>query len=93
MKAKTKQAMKAAVKVAAAKTLAQGVKRSRELAVAADAALIKAGKAAQDRQRKRARATLLKKAGKVALAAGAATAAVMTVRAVARRNAEPNDAA
>ena len=84
MKTISRSALKTAAGIAAAKAMTAGAKKAREWAIAADAALIKAGKAASLRQRKRARAAALKTAGRIALAAGAVAASVMTVRAVAR---------
>ena len=50
-----------------------------------DAALVKAGKAAKARQRKRARKTAFKTAGKIALAAGAVAATFIAGRAIKRK--------
>jgi hypothetical protein len=61
------------------KTMAQ------RLAIAADAALVEAGRSAERRQRARAVKTTLKKVGRMALVAGAAVATVAAARAVARR--------
>jgi hypothetical protein len=80
MKQITKDKMKQAAKAAAKR----GVK-------AFDAALVRAGEAAKGRQEKRehqatvdARKAKFKKAGKVALIAGAAAATVVAARAVSR---------
>jgi hypothetical protein len=80
----TKQTLKSAAKLAAARARMVGAKTAKRMAVAADAVLIKAGKTAQARQHKRAGMTALKAKGKIALAAGAAAAAVVAARAIAR---------
>ena len=84
MNAMTKGAMKTAAKVAMAKAVTVGAKKIKQFAIATDAALVKAGRAAQLRQRKRATKAVLRTAGKVALIAGGAAATVVAVRAVAR---------
>jgi hypothetical protein len=74
----TKQQMKA--------TAEQAVARARTAAVkATDAALVRMGNAAKQRQRSRAVKATLKAAGKMVLIAGAAAATVAAVRAGARR--------
>lgn len=84
MRTITKRVIKTAAKVAAAKALAAGSRKAGQWAIAADAALVKAGEAAKMRQRKRTTKHALKTAGKIALVTGAAAATVVTVRAVAR---------
>ena len=68
------------IKAAAKRTL-------QRLAIARDRALVEAGQAAERRERGRAVQAGLKKAGKVALVAGAAVASVAAARALARRRA------
>lgn len=53
----------------------------RQMAMAADAALVEAGRNAKRRQRRRSVARVLRFAGKAAVVAGTATATVMAVRA------------
>jgi hypothetical protein len=80
----TKRTLKTAAKMAAARARVAGAKTMKRMAIATDAALIKAGQAAQAREHKRAGKTALKAAGKIALAAGAAAATVVAARAIAR---------
>ena len=84
MKRITKRTLKAAAKLAAARARVAGAKTLKRMAVAADAALIKAGQAAQAREHKRTGERALRAAGKIALAAGAAAATVVAARAIAR---------
>jgi len=75
----TKQKLTAAAKEA-----------KKRLIVAADAALVAQGKAARARQRKRARKAALKTVAKTMAIAGAATSAVIGVRATVRTVRERN---
>jgi hypothetical protein len=66
---------------------AAGNDAARRVIVAADTALVQAGRAAQRRQRTRAVKKAFNVAGKAAMIAGTAAAAVMAVRAVRARKA------
>ncbi len=77
----------AATSQAAARARAAGTKATKRFIAAADAMLVAQGKAAKIRQRKRAVKAALKTAGKTALVAGTAAAAVMAVRALRRKRA------
>jgi hypothetical protein len=79
----TKQAEAGARRVAdRARTAGRAAKK--RFVTAADAALVKAGHAAERRQRGRALKSAMKVAGKVAIVAGATAASVMAGRAAVR---------
>lgn len=61
-----------------------GRKAKRRIVTAADAALVKAGHAAERRQRSRAMKSALRVAGKAAIVAGATAASVIAGRAAVR---------
>jgi hypothetical protein len=85
----TKKVIKTAARLAIARAGMAGREAARHAAarmiMAADAALVDAGRSAKRRQRRRAVKHTLKVAGKAALMAGTLAATVMVVRARARK--------
>jgi len=80
----TRKKISAAVKQAAARARTSGRKVVQRMAVAADAALVKAGTAAKQRQQGRARKSALQKTARAVAIAATAAATVFAARAAAR---------
>lgn len=70
-------------------TKTRAKKAARRIAIATDAVLVKAGKAAEQRQRDRAVQAALKKTGKIAAIAATTAALVVAARAVVRTRRRP----
>lgn len=80
MRTLTKKLLRAATERAATRARTAGKNAVQQLAAAADAALVEAGRAAKRRQRSRATKAALRVVGKAAVIAGTAAATVVAVR-------------